>query len=169
MTERVNIVKNFKDEEGAVMIQPRNILTNPPKIGKVGKNTSFGGVIPYKEDEFNRPKEFALKELHYHQSKLQDKPFSQRAKSLKFGLFNASKNVYDLREDIKDRPKLAEIMVEVGHERAFRPSHPPKKGVHCMTTISKFPQYIENPPTEKTRKKKDEDEDEKPRWKMTTN
>ena len=28
---------------------------------------------------------------------------------------------------------------------------------------------MENPPTEKTRKRKDEDEEEKPRWKMTTN
>ena len=31
MTDRVNIVKNFKDEEGNVMVAPRNILTNPIK------------------------------------------------------------------------------------------------------------------------------------------
>ena len=47
MTDRVNIVKNFKDEEGNVMVAPRNIVTNPIKNGKVGKQTSLGGIIPY--------------------------------------------------------------------------------------------------------------------------
>ena len=41
------------------MISPRNFLTNPPKAGKVGKNTTFGGIVPYMEDDFNRPKELA--------------------------------------------------------------------------------------------------------------
>ena len=44
MPERTHIDKNFKDDEGAVMIAPRNILTNPPKKGKIGRNTSFGGI-----------------------------------------------------------------------------------------------------------------------------
>ena len=50
--------KNFRSEENnrEVVIPPRNILTNPPKVGKIGKNTSFAGVIPYMEDDFNRPK-----------------------------------------------------------------------------------------------------------------
>jgi len=38
------------------MIGPRNLLTNPPKAGIVGKNTTFGGMIPYMEDDYNRPK-----------------------------------------------------------------------------------------------------------------
>ena len=39
--------------------KPKNIQTNPPKVGKVGKNTSFGGMVPYMEDDYNRPKELA--------------------------------------------------------------------------------------------------------------
>ena len=37
MTDRREIVKNYRDEEGAVIIAPRNFLTNPPKTGKIGR------------------------------------------------------------------------------------------------------------------------------------
>ena len=47
LSDRVHIVKNFKDEEGNVMVAPRNIVTNPIKVGKVGKQTSLGGVIKH--------------------------------------------------------------------------------------------------------------------------
>ena len=34
-------------------------------MGKVGKNTSFGGIINYMEDDYNRPKKIATEErLH---------------------------------------------------------------------------------------------------------
>lgn len=56
--------KNFRDQDnnGEVMTKPKNIQTNPPKMGKVGKNTSFGGMVPYTEDDFNRPKALATEE-----------------------------------------------------------------------------------------------------------
>lgn len=41
MTDRVEVKKKYTDEEGNVMIAPKNILTNPPKRGKVGKRTLF--------------------------------------------------------------------------------------------------------------------------------
>ena len=88
MTDRVAFTKNFRDEEGAILTAPRNVQTNPMKRGRVGKNTTFSGQLPYMESDYNKPKELALKESAYHRSKLQDKPFSQRAKSLRFGLFN---------------------------------------------------------------------------------
>ena len=75
MTDRRDIQKNFRDEEGNVMVAPRNIQTNPPKRGRVGRNTSFS-TTGYIEDEFDRPKEFRKKELMHHTSLLQDKPFS---------------------------------------------------------------------------------------------
>ena len=43
--------KDYKDEEGRVVIGPRNFTTIPMKRGKVGKLTYFGGQIPYKEDD----------------------------------------------------------------------------------------------------------------------
>ena len=75
MTDRRNIEKNFRDEEGNVMVAPRNIQTNPIKKGRVGRNTSFSKT-GYIEDEFDRPKELRLKERQHHASMLQDKPFS---------------------------------------------------------------------------------------------
>lgn len=36
-SDLVEVKKNYRDEEGKVRIQPRNILTNPPKKGLVGK------------------------------------------------------------------------------------------------------------------------------------
>ena len=67
MQDFVHIQKDFRDPENSrdVLIQPRNFLINPPKNGKVGKQTSFGGIIPYMESEYDRPKEIAKKErLH---------------------------------------------------------------------------------------------------------
>lgn len=167
MAQTVQVKKNFRDEEGAIQIGPRNIQTNPMKRGKVGKNTTFQGTIPYIEDEFSRPHEFELKRAAYHRSKVQDKPFSQNARRLRFGTFNSRKDVYDIKDDIKDRPPLARVINSVEHERAFRPSNPPKRGKE-NSTIEKFPIYKENPPTELTRKKEDPDADERPKFKMTT-
>ena len=64
MKEFEHVQKNFRSEENnrEVVIAPRNFLVNPPKKGIVGKNTSFGGVIPYMEDDYNRPKELLKKE-----------------------------------------------------------------------------------------------------------
>ena len=35
------------DEEGNVMVAPKNITTNPIKTGRVGKQTTLGGIIEY--------------------------------------------------------------------------------------------------------------------------
>lgn len=58
MKDFEHVQKNFRDVENnnEVMIGPRNLLTNPPKAGIVGKNTTFGGMVPYIEDDYNRPK-----------------------------------------------------------------------------------------------------------------
>ena len=77
MKDYEQVQKHFRDEEnGEVMIQPRNIQTNPPKLGKVGKNTSFGGKVDYMEDDFNRPKILASEERLRGQALMQEKPFS---------------------------------------------------------------------------------------------
>ena len=61
------------------------------------------------------------------------------------------------------------LAADTEHERPFRPSHPPKKGIHTYTTLGKFPNYQENPPKECVRIKPDENAEERPRFKMTTN
>ena len=102
MTDRREVVKNFRDEEGNVVIAPRNFLTNPIKKGRVGKNTTFGGQIPFKHgDDYMISKEIATKERAYHESKLQDKPFSQMSRRNHKGLFNKDSEMFDLKDHIK--------------------------------------------------------------------
>lgn len=72
--------KDFKDEEGQVKVGPRNITTIPCKLGKCGKNVLIGEKIPYIEDDYNAKKKLAKKEMEYHHSMVQEKPFSQKAK-----------------------------------------------------------------------------------------
>ena len=95
MTDYTQIEKNFKSEENPreVVTQPPNIRTNPIKRGQIGKQVTFGGTVPYMEDDYNRPKYFAAAEREYHYSKLQDKPFSQRAK--KTDTFNTHKQILE--------------------------------------------------------------------------
>lgn len=63
--------KNYRDEEGAVKTGPRNFTTVPLKPGKVGKNTTFGGSIPYKEDDvYGNQKKLLKQEIEYHHSKV---------------------------------------------------------------------------------------------------
>ena len=52
--------KNYRNkEDGRVEAGPPNFLTNPMKRGKVGRATSFGGIIPYKEDDYDIKKKLA--------------------------------------------------------------------------------------------------------------
>lgn len=62
--------KEYKDADGSIMVGPRNIVTNPIKIGKVGKNTSLGGKIEYLPDDYEIRKKIANKERIDHLSKL---------------------------------------------------------------------------------------------------
>ena len=57
LTNYVPINKCKKGPDGAVITEPRNFLTNPPKMGEVGKGTSFGGNLPHMPDQYDRKKE----------------------------------------------------------------------------------------------------------------
>ena len=48
--------KSYKNEDGEIETGPRNFTTIPLKKGNVGKNTSFGGPIPYVEDYYTLKK-----------------------------------------------------------------------------------------------------------------
>ena len=37
MSDRIEIKKSYRDEEGAVILAPKNVTTNPPKKGETGK------------------------------------------------------------------------------------------------------------------------------------
>lgn len=90
--------KSYKNEDGEIETGPRNFTTIPLKKGNVGKNTSFGGPIPYLEDDYNLKKKLYKKELEEHKAMLEKigdgKPFSSFAKKKKWGTFNDPIHVY---------------------------------------------------------------------------
>lgn len=70
----------------------------------MGKNVTFGGVTPWMKGEiYEYGRELAKEELKYHHEHCQDKPFSQRAKTI--GVFNKDKDVYGLDREL---PKIDE-------------------------------------------------------------
>jgi hypothetical protein len=148
--------KNFRDEEGDVKTGPRNITTIPIKFGKVGKNVLIGEKIPYIEDDYNAKKLLAKKDMEYHHSMVQEKPFSQKAKHT--DMFNSFRQVYEENPMIPARkvavvPELPEgaEKPEALHDKPFRPSNPSRKGA-IKGTLEKFPAYLPDPPVEKKRK-----------------
>lgn len=76
MTDYIEKKRCRKGEDGAVIIEPRNFLTNPPKEGEVGKGTSFGGNLPHMPDPFDHKREILTKERLDHEAKVQEKAFS---------------------------------------------------------------------------------------------
>lgn len=156
--------KNFRDEEGAVKSGPRNITVIPGKLGKVGKNVLLGEKIPYIEDDYNAAKKLAKKELEYHHSMVQEKPFSQKAKHTDF--FNNHRQVYEENPRVPEKKKVEKAVIPEGeegyipplHDKPFKPSHPTKRG-KIKGTLEKFPQYLPNPPTELKRKVLTEEEE----------
>lgn len=166
--------KEFKDEEGAVKIGPRNITVIPGKLGRTGKNVFIGEKIPYIEDDYNIAKKLAKKDMEYHHSMVQEKPFSQKAKHT--DMFNSFRQVYEENPKIPAR-KMPEPVVELNkdgepkeplHDKPFKPSQPSKKGI-IKGTLERFPAYLPNPPVELKRKvlAEGEEEDSAPGFKVT--
>ena len=165
MKDYEQVVKNFRDAEdnGAVIIGPRNILTMPPKVGRVGKSTSFGGKIPYTEDDFNRPKELANEERLAGKALEQEKPFSQQVK--RTHLFNTNRAVIGEDRDYPHRPPRSKSPPLMEHDKPFKPSHPPRVGYN--KTLARFPEYIEDPKKQVERKM--DEEEGPPKFKPTHN
>lgn len=72
-----------KDEDGNVIIGPKNFYTSPPKKGRVakpGEPVFLGGKIEYMDgDKYDVLKGINKAEREYHHSKCQEKPFLNRA------------------------------------------------------------------------------------------
>ena len=70
MTDFTEKKKNYRDEDGHVIISPRNFLTNPPKKGKTAKKTTFEPFPSHVVDDYNYPKKVMQEELKYHKDHL---------------------------------------------------------------------------------------------------
>lgn len=105
VTELVDIKKKIRDEEGKVIIAPRNIITNPPKRGTQYKQTTFSPIPSFMPDDYNYPRIVARKEFEAAKLLLQEKPFSQRARTTE--VFNSGKMVFG--EDVPMRKRELRI------------------------------------------------------------
>lgn len=105
VTELVDIKKKIRDEEGKVIIAPRNIITNPPKRGTQYKQTTFSPIPSFMPDDYNYPRIVARKEFEAAKLLLQEKPFSQRARTTE--VFNSGKMVFG--EDVPIRKRELRI------------------------------------------------------------
>lgn len=63
MVDRVDVKKDFRDADGAVITAPKNFYTNGPKVGKVGKRTYFNGQVEHMPDDYEYPIKVARKEM----------------------------------------------------------------------------------------------------------
>lgn len=66
MTDYIERKKNFRDDDGAVIIGPRNFYTNKPKLGANGKGTTFAGMWDHLPDTYEQEKLNRRKELERH-------------------------------------------------------------------------------------------------------
>lgn len=162
-----HVKKNFRNEDGEVITEPRNFTTMPAKKGNcTSKGATFGGMAEHMADDYNYPKVISRKELDYHLSKLQDVPFKNRARRTPNGNFNSDLQVYDQKPEIKAKPapERKKNQCELGiHDKPFFPARPPKTGYN--KTLEKFPEYKENPL--KFISRQPVNEDAPPAWKQT--
>lgn len=144
MTDHVATKKNYRGPDGKVVVQPRNIVTNPSKEGHgdstVGHLLSKG--YKHEADPYNRPKELQAKERLEHKKKLQEAPF--RSVSHGNGQFSSFKETFGKDGKVLDpaKPRTQSPTGKI-HEQAFKPSNPPRQGYN--KTINKFPEYKPDP------------------------
>jgi hypothetical protein len=137
--------KNYRDAEGAVITEPNNFVTNNLKSGRVGKGTSFGGMIPHMPEDPDALRKIRLSEMAYHKSMVPEdaKPFSSQARKLHWGTFNPPISVLGgaslaLTRNVKSQKMLTDI-----HDGAkFKPCGPGKK----KATLAPFPLFMPDPP-----------------------
>ena len=158
--------ESYKDEDGEVKTASRNFLTNPMKKGKVGKNTTLGEIPEYMAEDYDLSKKLARQDRDYHESKIQEKPFSQRAGPLP--LFNSHKSVHMEEPMIPHRKPAASPEPPVTHDITWRftkaMSHEKSNGQALNGKIPYI--YMENPVTP-LKRRPPPDDDEKPGFKST--
>jgi hypothetical protein len=144
LTDLVVQKKKFKDEDGNVITAPPNFVTNPARSGDPNCTT---GILFQKDhyehmpDPYDAGKKIKLKELRYHQSKLQD---GKGWNSMHHGNenFNNIEDTYGTELKFKDKKKPREAVSQVDHDTVFHPSNPCKKGNTGNETISAFPEFV---------------------------
>jgi hypothetical protein len=153
-TELNPVKKNYRGPDGKVIVPPKNITTNPPKIGHGASTVGhlFNKTYPHMAEPYSRQRELEMKEHEAAKKKLQEQAF--KVSSHGGENFNKDKNMFGKDEKVlqpgQPKPKAAPLMK---HEAPFKPSNPPKQGYN--KTIDKFPEYKPDPIKQAVRKIED--------------
>jgi len=135
--------KSLKNADGDVIIEERNIVTNPIKKGQVGKNVLIGERLPFQGDDYEAQKKLDLKKREYHNSKIQDKAFCSRAKHTDHFFNNRATHEENPPVPPRKAPVVEEKKGDPLHDKPFKPSNPNKKG--RQGAIEKFPAHVPDP------------------------
>lgn len=173
--EGKNEKKNYRDAEGAVITAPRNFVTTGPKQGNPATTPTVlfqKEYYPHMKDEYDRKRQLARQELEESKKKMQEKPFSQRIKPM--DTFNNIQDTFGEEGMVFPKKKPQRVAKpQVEHDKPFKPSNPPKKGV-IDKTLAKFPDYLddvkakEDPNFGKPKQKIVKKDDERAAWKPNT-
>ena len=132
--------KNFRDAEGAVVLEPKNILAIPPKKGEAASTPGLVfSSVPAVTEPYDRKHQLEKEEKE--KSKARNK--HERAfRGISHGDRNFADNVKTfgkIEMPARSPPRPLSVPV-VEHDRPFKPANPAKKGI-CDMTIGKFPEY----------------------------
>jgi len=147
--------KNYRDANGKVISKPKNITTNPGKEGHGATTVGhlFSKTLPHLPDPYDQMRVKQAKEREENKKKLQEAPF--RSVSHGGTNFTSYKKQFG-KDDQCIKPGPLKEYVNKGikvHEAPFRPANPSKMGYN--KTISKFPEYKEDPIRQAVRKQED--------------
>lgn len=158
--------KTYRDADGAVITAPKNFVTTGAKKGIPGSSpgTLFQSEFyEHMKDEYDMKKDLAKKELEESKKKMQEKPFSQRIKP-QSTFANVEQTYGEEGMTFKPKKPPAKAKPQVDHDKPFRPSNPPKKGL-VDKSIAPFPEYVEDNKGKPKPKRQVKKDDERPAWK----
>jgi hypothetical protein len=154
LADHNEVKKNYRGPDGKVISNPRNITSNPSKVGHGDTTVGhlFAKTLPHLADPYDRMRLLKTKEREEHKKKLQEAPF----RSVSHGGENFTNSKRQFGKDgqcLKPGPLKAIENKGKMHEAAFRPANPSKYGYN--KTIGKFPEYKEDPIRQAVRKHED--------------
>lgn len=153
-SQRMQVTKSRRSQDGSVITEPRNFIVSPPKKGNPNNTpgTGFGG-FEYMPDPIQLQKEKLLKQIKSQMEKI-EVPF--RSVSPGGKTFQKDSETFELLMTEPSLSKKSKTPVPSKTiEVPFKYTNPAKRSIIDMT-ISPYPEYISNPLPIVFRKKPDE-------------
>ncbi|EGR34901.1 hypothetical protein IMG5_001300 [Ichthyophthirius multifiliis] len=141
--------KNYRDADGKVLTQSKNITTNP-------SSKLQSKHYPHLPDQYERQRQLRIQEMKKHQELLGEKAAFRSTVFGRRNFFNDKKTFGEEGLNLKKRPQTNIKFNIINHDAPFKPSNPNKrvfiyiikKIFICYKgwngTLSKFPEYKPN-------------------------